>query len=101
MTYNLTISEIHANIARLTDQVGRGDVPRSILDAYVAAARARTDWIDPIPTNVIGIEAVCRECGQTFNPCDVDDTIHLVRVGDDTTPDQDCGGQGDITGWWS
>jgi hypothetical protein len=41
------------------------------------------------------IEAVCGKCGDTFNPGDEDDTIHLVR--EDGT---ECGGQGTITGEW-
>lgn len=41
------------------------------------------------------IEAVCGKCGETFNPVDDDDTIHLVR--EDGT---ECGGQGTITGEW-
>jgi hypothetical protein len=47
------------------------------------------------------LEAICRKCGQTFNPADDDDTIHLVRVGDDTHGDEECGGEGEVTGeWW-
>lgn len=42
-------------------------------------------------------EAVCRECGETFNPNDEDDTIHAVRMNSDG---EECGGQGDIVGTW-
>jgi hypothetical protein len=40
------------------------------------------------------LEAVCGKCGETFNPADEDDTIHL---GTNSHP---CGGQGEITGEW-
>jgi hypothetical protein len=41
------------------------------------------------------IEAVCRVCGETFNPNDEDDTIHIQ-----TEAEVECGGQGDIVGYW-
>ena len=41
------------------------------------------------------LEAVCRECKETFVPNDEDDTIHIAR--EDET---ECGGQGDIVGEW-
>jgi hypothetical protein len=40
-------------------------------------------------------EAVCRTCGETFNPHDEDDLVHLQR--NDGEP---CGGQGDLMGYW-
>lgn len=52
------------------------------------------------------LEATCRKCGQTFNPADEEDTIHLIKAGeynettDTWTADEECGGQGDITGEW-
>lgn len=44
----------------------------------------------------VGREAICRKCGEAFNPADEDDLIHLVRASDET----ECGGQGDMVGGW-
>lgn len=43
------------------------------------------------------LEARCTKCGETFNPHDEDDTIHVMRE-DEVT---ECGGEGEIVGeWW-
>lgn len=44
---------------------------------------------------MIGHEARCTKCGETFNPTDENDLIHLEQ--EDGTP---CGGQGVLTGSW-
>lgn len=41
------------------------------------------------------LEAVCGKCGETFNPNDEQDTIHV-----ETQAGAECGGQGTITGHW-
>jgi hypothetical protein len=52
------------------------------------------------------LEAICHKCDQMFNPADEDDTIHLVKVGEYNestatwTQDEECGGEGEITGEW-
>lgn len=42
------------------------------------------------------LEAVCGECGETFNPADEQDTIHGAKESGD-----ECGGQGVIQGEWT
>lgn len=44
----------------------------------------------------IMLEAVCGKCGETFIPCDENDTEHIER--EDGEP---CGGTGEIIGEWS
>lgn len=43
----------------------------------------------------VGYEALCLSCGETFNPNDEQDTIHIQK-NDET----ECGGQGIIVGSW-
>lgn len=42
------------------------------------------------------LEAECRKCGETFNPSDVEDIIHVIREDGSF-----CGGTGDIQGEYS
>lgn len=42
------------------------------------------------------LEARCGACGDTFNPADEDDLVHVARV--DGEP---CGGVGELLGGWS
>lgn len=42
------------------------------------------------------IEARCGKCGELFNPCDEDDTVHIQRM-----DGEECGGQGVILGHWT
>jgi hypothetical protein len=51
----------------------------------------------PSGPNVVGVEARCARCGQTFNPADADDLTHGVDQEDQTT---ECGGQGYVVGAW-
>lgn len=41
------------------------------------------------------LEATCRTCGETFNPADETDTVHLSRE-----DGAECGGPGEIVGEW-
>jgi hypothetical protein len=45
---------------------------------------------------MIAWEAVCKKCGETFNPVDEDDLIHLYRF----ETEEECGGEGEMTGRW-
>lgn len=40
-----------------------------------------------------GLEARCTECGETFNPIDEDDLVHIERL-----DGEECGGQGELVG---
>jgi len=55
-------------------------------------------------SKIVGIEAVCTKCDETFNPHGFDDLIHTVRqdpTGEHPESEgEECGGQGEITGWW-
>jgi hypothetical protein len=42
------------------------------------------------------LEAKCRKCGETFNPADAQDTIHMIREDGSF-----CGGTGDIQGHYT
>lgn len=44
----------------------------------------------------VGYEALCLVCGESFNPGDENDLIHIRK--DDET---ECGGQGIMVGEWS
>lgn len=43
----------------------------------------------------IGYEAICRRCGETFNPADESDLMHYERV-----DGQPCNGLGELLGSW-
>ena len=79
-------------------------------DAFIAAKSASAGPGDVQP---IGREALCADCGQSFNPCDDADLIHLVTTvppglkwGPDYTgdlpegPERYCGGRGEHSGYW-
>lgn len=44
---------------------------------------------------VIGYEAVCSKCGETFSPNDEEDLEHCVRKDGSV-----CGGKGELSGSW-
>jgi len=77
------------------------------LGARVAGlTRAQAAALDPgsgagevIPRAVIGYEAVCRRCGEIFNPdLTWPDGSGLEHY--QTAAETPCGGRGDVTGWW-
>lgn len=45
--YEESIADVHAGIERLTSLVDAGTYSRDLLDAYVDAARQRSDWFEP------------------------------------------------------
>lgn len=45
--------------------------------------------------NIIGYEAVCTECGESFNPVEEFDLIHVMRW-----DEEECGGIGEMVGAW-
>lgn len=45
---------------------------------------------------VVGYEALCLKCGESFVPADENDLIHIQKA--DETP---CEGQGILIGSWS
>lgn len=47
------------------------------------------------PRGYVGYEAVCGDCGETFNPDGPNDLIHAERA-----DGEECGGQGELTGAW-
>ena len=48
------------------------------------------------PAPVVGREALCQKCGETFNPNTSDDLEHVVRADGEF-----CEGQGVLVGSWS
>lgn len=44
---------------------------------------------------MIALEAVCVRCGNTFNPADEDDLVHVEQV-----TGEPCGGAGELLGGW-
>lgn len=83
---------------------------RAACEAFLKSAGALNTAGD---CHLTGRQAVCAGCGQSFNPRDAGDLIHLVTTvprgrtwGPDYTghlpegPERYCGGRGEMTGGW-
>jgi hypothetical protein len=45
-TYEQTIPEVHAALLKLQEQVEAGTYSQDLVDAYLASARQRPDWVE-------------------------------------------------------
>jgi hypothetical protein len=45
--------------------------------------------------NIIGYEAICTKCDESFNPVDEFDLIHVLSF-----DEEECGGEGVMVGAW-